>query len=288
MPNPAARVGDKHVCPMITPGKPSVRHVGGLVLSPGDPLTLVGGPSAARLGDMAHCVGLPDSIAMGSATVLIGGQLAARKTDTTVHEGTIVQGCPAVLIGGPKVKIGGHGTPADALLVAAALARMPESALLILERQGTTFVACEGSVTDYRPDLKGVQPRGWDAGKTWDIVPGANMPGRNEVVIATVGQETPAGAHIPTSGEGHGSYDLVLHEGGHAVDLDGGATPRSSDPAFQSARNADVGNLTPYEAQAGGAGEEETYAESFARHFGGDPTSSTSIPNIDNYWNSHP
>jgi uncharacterized Zn-binding protein involved in type VI secretion len=48
---------------------------------------------------MATCVGPPDLIAMGSATVIIGGQPAARMGDTTAHGGTIVIGCPNVLVG---------------------------------------------------------------------------------------------------------------------------------------------------------------------------------------------
>jgi uncharacterized Zn-binding protein involved in type VI secretion len=60
---------------------------------------LIGGLPAARLGDMAVCVGPPDVIILGSFTVLIGGQPAARMTDMTAHGGTIVMGLPMVLIG---------------------------------------------------------------------------------------------------------------------------------------------------------------------------------------------
>jgi uncharacterized Zn-binding protein involved in type VI secretion len=45
-------------------------------------------------------VGPPDSIAKGSATVMIGGKPAARVGDTCAHGGTIVLGCPTVMIGG--------------------------------------------------------------------------------------------------------------------------------------------------------------------------------------------
>ncbi len=34
MPQPAARVTDMHVCPMMTPGLPPVPHVGGPLLPP--------------------------------------------------------------------------------------------------------------------------------------------------------------------------------------------------------------------------------------------------------------
>jgi uncharacterized Zn-binding protein involved in type VI secretion len=55
---------------------------------------------AALVGDLATCVGPPDSIVRGSATVLIGGRPAARMGDQTAHGGTIVLGFPTVLIGG--------------------------------------------------------------------------------------------------------------------------------------------------------------------------------------------
>lgn len=96
MGQPAARVGDLHVCPMVTGQVP---HVGGPVLPAGEPTVLIGGTPAARVGDMATCTGPPDTIAMGSATVLIGGKPAARMGDTTSHGGTIVAGLPTVLIG---------------------------------------------------------------------------------------------------------------------------------------------------------------------------------------------
>jgi uncharacterized Zn-binding protein involved in type VI secretion len=87
-----------HTCPMVNPG--GVPHVGGPILPPGDPTVLIAGMPAARVGDMATCTGPPDSIVMGSATVLIGGKPAARMGDLTAHGGTIVAGCPTVIIGG--------------------------------------------------------------------------------------------------------------------------------------------------------------------------------------------
>ena len=93
---PAARVTDLHVCPMVTVLVP---HVGGPILPPGCPTVLIGKLPAARISDMATCVGPPDIIVMGSFTVLIGGLPAARTLDTTAHGGTIVMGLPTVLIG---------------------------------------------------------------------------------------------------------------------------------------------------------------------------------------------
>jgi len=92
---PAARVSDMHVCPMVTVLVP---HVGGPILPPGGIPVLIGGLPAARVGDMVTCVGPPDVIALGSFKVLIGGMPAARMGDLTAHGGTIILGCPTVLI----------------------------------------------------------------------------------------------------------------------------------------------------------------------------------------------
>ncbi|WP_025560020.1 PAAR domain-containing protein [Sphingomonas sp. UNC305MFCol5.2] len=97
---PAARLTDMHVCPMVTPGLPPIPHVGGPISGPGAPTVLIGSLPAARVGDMAVCVGPPDSIVKGSATVLIAGMPAARIGDNCAHGGSIVLGLPTVLIGG--------------------------------------------------------------------------------------------------------------------------------------------------------------------------------------------
>ncbi len=94
---PAARTTDMHVCPMFNGPVP---HVGGPIMPPCAPTVLIGAMPAARVGDMAVCVGPPDSIVKGSATVLINSMPAARMGDSTSHGGVIVVGCPTVLIGG--------------------------------------------------------------------------------------------------------------------------------------------------------------------------------------------
>lgn len=93
----AARVGDMHVCPMVSG---TVPHVGGPIMPAGDPTVLIGGMPAAVMGDKCTCTGPPDSITIGSSTVLIGGKPAARMGDSTAHGGSIVAGCATVLIGG--------------------------------------------------------------------------------------------------------------------------------------------------------------------------------------------
>lgn len=97
---PAARQTDMHVCPIVTPGLPPIPHVGGPIIGPCVPNVLIGSLPAAVVGDTAVCVGLPDAVVKGSATVLIGGRPAARVGDATAHGGSIVMGFPTVMIGG--------------------------------------------------------------------------------------------------------------------------------------------------------------------------------------------
>lgn len=95
---PAARITDMHTCPMVTGIVP---HVGGPIIGPGAPTVLIGMMPAAIVGDMVTCVGPPDSLVKGSATVLIMSKPSVRLGDSTAHGGVIVgPGCPTVMIGG--------------------------------------------------------------------------------------------------------------------------------------------------------------------------------------------
>lgn len=97
MGQPAARVTDMHTCPAANGPVP---HVGGPILPPCAVPVLTGGLPQARVTDMAVCVGPPDVIIKGSATVLVCSLPAARMGDSTAHGGVIVVGFPTVLIGG--------------------------------------------------------------------------------------------------------------------------------------------------------------------------------------------
>jgi type VI secretion system secreted protein VgrG len=182
------------------------------------------------------------------------------------------------------IDVRGSADQADAELVAQELARMPLEDLQFLDENGHRVVVCRGSVTEYRTDLAGVRPRGWPEGSTWDTVPGLNAG--DETVVATVGHGTEAGAHVPQSGEGHGSYNMVLHEAAHGLDSHGGG--RSNDADFLAARTADAGNLEDYLSQDGVAGRQETFAETYAQYHGGDPTLQTDLPNLYNYYDGGP
>ena len=71
---PAARVGDMHTCPMVTPARRRSRTSAARSCRPGAPTVLIGGMPAAAVGDMCTCVGPPDSIVMGSTKVHDQGQ----------------------------------------------------------------------------------------------------------------------------------------------------------------------------------------------------------------------
>ena len=65
---PASRIGDMHVCPMVTGVVP---HVGGPFIL-GSPTVLTGFMPQSRVTDQLVCVGPPDVCVMGAMTVLVG------------------------------------------------------------------------------------------------------------------------------------------------------------------------------------------------------------------------
>jgi uncharacterized Zn-binding protein involved in type VI secretion len=89
-----------HTCAQVSPGLVPVPHVGGPIIGPGAPTVLIGMLPAAVVGDNCICVGPPDTITKGSATVLICGKPAVRMGDVTAHGGSIALGFPTVEIGG--------------------------------------------------------------------------------------------------------------------------------------------------------------------------------------------
>jgi|GEM_PF-1002619 uncharacterized Zn-binding protein involved in type VI secretion len=101
---PSARIGDMHTCPELDGEVP---HVGGPIVT-GANAVLINGQPAARIGDMAVCIGPPDSIATGASNVLIAGSPVARIGDSTDHGGVVVTGSANVMIAN------GGGAAADA------------------------------------------------------------------------------------------------------------------------------------------------------------------------------
>ena len=86
---------------MQTPAVPSpIPHVGGPVIGPCVATVLIGKLPAAVVGDSCTCVGPPDTLVKGSATVMLSNRPAVRVGDTTAHGGSVVLGCFTVMIGG--------------------------------------------------------------------------------------------------------------------------------------------------------------------------------------------
>lgn len=165
----------------------------------------------------------------------------------------------------------------DKAAVVKEVMKIPRGGLEKLVAKKTRITVCKNSVTEILTSLKGVQPRGWPPGMTWDSVPGLYDPATNQVIVAT------RKGVVPPTGDGHGSANLVIHEVGHAIDAAGGG---SDAPEFVAAYNKDKATLPAYEQQAGKAGREEAYAESMARNYGGD-TSGTGA-NLAKYWKTDP
>jgi len=171
----------------------------------------------------------------------------------------------------------GSAGAADKAVVVAEVVKIPRGGLEKLVAKKTRITVCRDSVTEVLTHLKGVQPRGWPPGMTWDSVPGLYDPGTNQVIVAT------RGGKVPPTGDGHGSANLVIHEVGHAIDEAGGG---SDAPEFVAAYDKDKNALPAYEQQAGKPGREEAYAESMARYYGGN-TDKTG-PNLVKYWQTDP
>lgn len=85
---PAARVGDMHVCPMLTGPVP---HVGGPIAQSACPTVLIGKMPSAQATSMATCVGPPRSSSDGQSHGIDwqtpccsnGGYLCSRRDNHT-------------------------------------------------------------------------------------------------------------------------------------------------------------------------------------------------------------
>ncbi len=133
-----------------------------------------------------------------------------------------------------------------------------------------------GSITNHpiMIQLRGVRPRGWDAGSTWDSVPGA----------AGVAYHSPLILNGNSLYDGHGSHNLLIHEYAHLFDravaeLYGGIRISES-PEWLS-----VHNTTKWASEYEANHPEEAFAEAVARFFG-DPQGVTitrdRYPNVSN------
>ncbi len=142
------------------------------------------------------------------------------------------------------------------------LDNLPEGVRKLLIANGTKIVI-GGTVSDAKPELKNVRPRGWPPGSTWDNADGLYSPGDKTVVIAEYRMD---GDKKVPSGRTAG---VERHEIGHAVDHAMGDLSHSEE--FDKAYQQDIAKLSAadrqrltYLLQNDNAGKEETFAEIFA------------------------
>ena len=157
---------------------------------------------------------------------------------------------PSIKALGDKFKLGKADDPKVRESVEQ-LARVPARLIkMMVSHLGLEGVSVgEGAFTDFeagRP-FKGVRPRGWSEGKTWDDVPGAYDSTKKHVVIGTRGN--------------HGSESLALHEFGHAV---GHLMGWDTNDEWSQIHKEVFNDLSPYFQQEGEAGPQEMLAETFA------------------------
>jgi len=149
--------------------------------------------------------------------------------------------------------------------VGSALAAIPAPTLQALAEEGIRF-RLGNSMTELNPDLKGVHPRGWPAGTTWDTADGMFQTGTKAVNVTEtyrpIGQKK-----FVRSTRVRGA---MLHETGHAFDS---ALKRPSENSrmFIDAYERDVKSMPTaakrglrYYLQKGKAGRSEAFAETFA------------------------
>ena len=117
---PASRIGDLHVCPMVTGIVP---HVGGPFIL-GSPTVLVGMMPQSRVTDMLTCVGPPDTAIVGEFTVLVGmagaGGAAAASAGVVDMAAPVPPATPPSESGGsPSASAEPSGPPSPASCAAA-------------------------------------------------------------------------------------------------------------------------------------------------------------------------
>lgn len=97
----------------------------------------------------------------------------------------------------------------DAASIIASLSKIPYNQLEALKNEKVYIKLFTGKLTDHPSagHLKGVVPKGYKSGKTWDDVPGM---GGGKMVLVKIGHSE--------RGKGHGSVNLELHEIAHSID----------------------------------------------------------------------
>lgn len=161
-------------------------------------------------------------------------------------------------------RIASNVSPQFLTTTAETLEQIPVNARRRVAESGNTLVVGE-FLSDVDPELKGVTPRGWPAGYTWDNAEGFH-DSENKIIGASEFRNDSLG--LPVKSER--AACVVAHEFGHAYDSS--FSPNVSiSRQFIAAYEADKKGLKDedkkmlgYFLQSGGAGRSEAVAEGFA------------------------
>jgi hypothetical protein len=153
--------------------------------------------------------------------------------------------------------------------VKAVVSSLPTAVATKLQQAGAKVVAGR-RVINISPSLKGVQPRGWPAGLTWDNADG--FANGLDAVVAEEYRDAITNQYVKT----RRASGVLRHEVGHVYDRVLGDMSKN-DPAFIAAYQSDLkivqarpdAPLFSYFTQSGEAGRSETFAELFAELLGG-------------------
>jgi hypothetical protein len=166
------------------------------------------------------------------------------------------------------VQIGeGSGNEFKSELISA-ITTIPAPVLKTMASNGVTIRAGT-RMTELNPELKGVHPRGWPAGMTWDSAEGGYNTAERALSVAETLRPAGSKAFVRSTR----IRGVVLHESGHAFDHSLGYMSRT--PSFIDAYKADVRGIPKetkdglrYYLQKGNAGPSEAFAEIFAWNAG--------------------
>jgi len=159
-----------------------------------------------------------------------------------------------------KVEI--RGAPSEEFLakVETGLSRIPAPIREVVESGGRKIIAGE-TLTGIRPELKGVRPRGYKAGWTWDNADGQYWRDKDAIVVAE--------KMIP-----HGKKEfiastrteyVIAHEYGHGYDAVGKYSASKEFTEAYRKERGEIAKVDKYFTQVkDGAGRNETFAELFA------------------------
>lgn len=146
---------------------------------------------------------------------------------------------------------------------------IPEKARSILLKSGMK-IKVGSYMTDIDKSLKGVTPRGWPTGSTWDECDGFATFERKGTYIAIAEKTREAYVSKPSNR----AQVIITHESAHVLDgVDKiNKLKVSSSKAFKEAYQSDISTMNKadkaqyaYNLQEGRAGREETFATVFSR-----------------------